>query len=166
MVSRTRSLRARLQRPTTASAGVSLIEVLVTLLVMTIGLVGIVSMQTYSLRQISNSALRTQGNLLIQELAEMIRVNPANGASFSTAGLTGGKIGPVNAASDCPTGQLALFIQEWCRTLSRTLPGAEATVTWDAGTANIMLIWPEKAMISSGTSNTTLRYQVRAPNAF
>ena len=57
-------------------SGISLIEVLVTMLVMTIGLLGIAGMQSTSLKDGLDTAQRSQATWLVTELVERARANP------------------------------------------------------------------------------------------
>lgn len=56
--------------------GFSLIEVLVALLILSVGLLGLAGMQVTGLRSVSNSTYYTQASLALTDLAERIRANP------------------------------------------------------------------------------------------
>jgi type IV pilus assembly protein PilV len=58
-----------------AQQGFTLIEVLVSLLVLLIGLLGVAGMQYLALQQVNNANLRSQVNLQVQELVEQVRAN-------------------------------------------------------------------------------------------
>ncbi|HLT04336.1 MAG TPA: type IV pilus modification protein PilV [Pseudomonas sp.] len=102
--------------------GFSMIEVLVTLLVFTIGLLGLAALQLNALQGTADSAQRSQATAVLQDLAERIRANPQAGAA-SYAGeancaalpatscadhinpATGAKVN----AGDCNAAQMAAF---------------------------------------------------------
>ncbi len=58
------------------SKGVSMIEVLVTIVVLSIGLLGMAALQMTGLRSINSASYRTQATLLISDIAERVRSNP------------------------------------------------------------------------------------------
>lgn len=102
--------------------GFSMIEVLVTLLVFTIGLLGLAALQLNALQGTSDSAQRSQAATVLQDLAERMRANPEGRAADYAAAAncaalpavrcadhvnpaTGAK---VNAAN-CTAAQMAAF---------------------------------------------------------
>lgn len=56
--------------------GFSMIEVLVSLLIFTIGLLGLAALQLNALQGTSDSAQRSQATAVLQDMAERIRANP------------------------------------------------------------------------------------------
>ena len=60
--------------------GFSMIELLVTILVFSIGLLGIASLQTHGLRMTRDAGLMTQASLLANNIAEKMRSNILGGA--------------------------------------------------------------------------------------
>ncbi len=70
---------------TNDARGFSLIEVLITLLVLSIGLLGIVSLQYRGLQYSHSAYLRSQVNILAYDIADRIRLNRANAADYATA---------------------------------------------------------------------------------
>ena len=67
-------------------SGFSLLEVLIALLVLSVGLLGIAGLQTFSLQFNHQSYERTQATVLISEMFEKIAANPtAARAGISTA---------------------------------------------------------------------------------
>lgn len=103
-------------------AGFSMIEVLVTLLVFTVGLLGLAALQLNALQGTSDSAQRSQATAVLQDLAERIRANPQAGAgnyagnancAALPAAMCADHIDPatgakVNAAN-CTAAQMAVF---------------------------------------------------------
>ena len=57
-------------------SGITLIEVLVTLLITTVGLLGVAALQLSALKTTSDSAQRSQVVWLMQDLIERMRANP------------------------------------------------------------------------------------------
>ena len=88
----------------TCERGFSLIEVLVALLVLSVGLLGLAGLQTFSLRFNHQSYERTQATLLISDIAERIMANPT---AAKAGGYDGVAIGTMAAAyasyGGCPS---------------------------------------------------------------
>ncbi|WP_375176777.1 type IV pilus modification protein PilV [Marinobacter mobilis] len=122
--------------------GSSLIEILVAVLIFAIGLLGVAGMQVYSLKMNANSHIRTQANLLAQDMVERMRSNPfqrgAYAMSFSecTTAVTGNPSSADIAASDR---------RNWCRQLDRNLPAGQGSVDVDNGLVTITVRWQERA---------------------
>lgn len=65
--------------------GSTLIEVLIALLVLSVGLLGLAALQLNALRGVSDSSQRSQATWILQDIAERIRANPdALDASYTT----------------------------------------------------------------------------------
>ncbi len=58
-------------------AGLTMIEILVTLIVLSIGLLGMAALQLTGLRSANGSIYRTQATLLADDIAERMRANPS-----------------------------------------------------------------------------------------
>ena len=102
-------------------SGVTLIEVLVTLLITTIGLLGLAALQLGALQATSDSAQRSQAVWLMQDLIERIRANPqgsaddylpSNNCSSYPAKMCATyktTAGAVIEAADCSAVEMATF---------------------------------------------------------
>jgi len=103
---------------------IGLMEVLVTILITTVGLVGLTAMQMQSIRTVSDSGNRTQAVWVVNDLINRIRANEVAVASYITPNeqrcndVPGGlkmcaayaKNGaPVAPAADCTNQELAAF---------------------------------------------------------
>jgi type IV pilus assembly protein PilV len=64
-----------------SQAGVSLLEVLIAVLVLSVGLLGIAGLQTANLRNTQSAHQRTVAVLLVANMAERIRANPVAAAA-------------------------------------------------------------------------------------
>jgi len=72
-------------RSITKQAGLGLMEVLVTILITTVGLVGLTAMQMQSIRTVSDSGNRTQAVWVVNDLINRMRANETAAASYVTA---------------------------------------------------------------------------------
>jgi type IV pilus assembly protein PilV len=107
----------RLQRGTT------MIEVLVTIVILTIGLLGLAGLQTRLQSSEMEAYQRAQALVLVNDMAERIATNRANAAAYVT-----GSDSPLGADMTCSTStatQVDRDIGEWCDALQ----GASETAT-------------------------------------
>ncbi|MBX9915611.1 MAG: type IV pilus modification protein PilV [Pseudomonadaceae bacterium] len=102
--------------------GSSLIEVLITLLVFAVGMLGMAALQLNALQGSSDSAQRSQSTWILQDIAERIRANPAGTAANYAAAPACAAVplqrcadfyNPATAAkvnaTDCNAAQMAAF---------------------------------------------------------
>lgn len=69
--------------------GFTLIEVLVAVLLLSIGLLGLASLQTWGLKLTGNAMYRSQATLFANDMVERIRANAAGTASGAYAAMNG-----------------------------------------------------------------------------
>lgn len=90
-----------------------MIEVLVTIVILAIGLMGLLQMQTRLHKSEMESYQRTQAMILLSDMASRITTNRSAAASYVTASALG-------AAMTCPTSSSTLQqvdTAEWCNAL-------------------------------------------------
>ncbi len=117
------------------SRGFTLIEVLITLLILSIGFLGIAGVQSLSLQQAHNTYFRTQADLLLRDMADRMR-NNAEGASLGLyvheGGASGGNAAACSgSAALCSVDQMAVAdLAEWTDRVSSfdVLPDGKATI--------------------------------------
>ncbi|MDO8261677.1 MAG: type IV pilus modification protein PilV [Gallionella sp.] len=139
----TRACRA--SRPTRRASGFSLVEVLVSIVVLSFGLLGMVGMQAASLKANREARLQSSAMVLARELAEMVRSNNAIGILTGAANpYLGSFSSPLAAAT--PTYCLSVGttacadntaianaeMTEWLARVDTELPGARVDVCFDA----------------------------------
>ena len=142
---RSRILGARIAR----TRGMTLIEVLVALVVISVGLLGVAALQLTSLRNSQGSYLRTQATALADDIIDRMRANhtaaiPSSGASpYVTA------IGTVVTLGSTPT-RATRDLVEWKQALQK-LPGlgaavADGSIAVDTATriVTITIQWGER----------------------
>ena len=123
--------------------GVTLIEVLISLLIMAIGLLGMAGLQTESLRNTQIAYFRTQAAVLGNDVVERARANLQGVEAGSYNSNDGLANSDCNSLTGCTSAQLAgNDIAEWKAALADNLPAGAGTVCVDAtpedGTAAAM----------------------------
>ncbi|MCB1876910.1 MAG: type IV pilus modification protein PilV [Chromatiales bacterium] len=145
-------------------AGLGMIEVLISLVVLAIGLLGVGAMQISSLRDNQRAGYRAQATMLVDELADRMRANkPALslGNSNPYNGVTTAFATTPNCSSGCTAANMGKAdINDWYGELTRRLPsGAVAKITCipiDAACAAdspyaVCLRWRESRGLFTGT---------------
>jgi type IV pilus assembly protein PilV len=97
-----------------AACGTSLIEVLVTMVIVAIGLLGLAGLQQRMQLSEMESYQRTQALVLLNDMASRIDVNRGRAVEYLTTG------GPLGAGMTCPTGpatRAEIDAAEWCQAL-------------------------------------------------
>ncbi|HSC47228.1 MAG TPA: type IV pilus modification protein PilV [Gammaproteobacteria bacterium] len=131
-------------------SGFSLLEVLISLVVLSVGLLGIAGLETAGMRMTYNGSVWSAAAISAQNMVDKMRANPGcinNGATItsctSTGGVIGGNYDAVTAApsgtiptcsSACTSSDVAtLDKSNWYSTLSTNLP---------SGTGSVMCVTP------------------------
>lgn len=120
---------ANLQRHD-SQRGVSLIESLVAIVVMSLGILGILGIQMRTLTDTSTSLRRAQAIRLIEDLGERMKINP-NGLANIDAYVTTFAATPTvtSCASSCSNTQLATYdLGVWKKAVRDNLPLGKASI--------------------------------------
>jgi type IV pilus assembly protein PilV len=134
--------------PRRSGAGFTLVEVLVALVVMSVGMLGIAALYVEGLRAGRTAVLRTTAVTLAADMADRIRANPQALAAYAGAG-PGADNACVNGPAPCSAAAMAADDwQSWSDSLQTRLPAgaaAEITVTDLPPLTRyaITLTWPE-----------------------
>ncbi len=130
--------------------GFTLLEVLVSVLVFSFGLLGIAGMMTISVRNNHNGYLRSQANFLAENMMDRMRANPTALWNDWYAGQAATGATVCDLAAPCTFQDLAAFdMEQWAQSLQVSLPngiGNIACVSNEAlppsiVTANAPSIW-------------------------
>jgi type IV pilus assembly protein PilV len=115
--------------------GFSMIEVLVTMLIISLALLGTMGLQTYALRVNQGGQFRSQAVFLVADLAERMEANRLaaitanNGYLVKTASNTV-KTSSADCSAACTKDQLADWdMAQWTSLVSTTLPQSMWTIT-------------------------------------
>ncbi|AQZ94765.1 type IV pilus modification protein PilV [Halopseudomonas phragmitis] len=109
--------------------GFSLLEVLITILLTAIGILGMVAMQGRAIQYTQDSVQRTQAVILASELLEIVRTNPGSLEADSDDSPLFASL-PTSANGDCleagnPTTLVGDQLACWARKVRLLLPGAD-----------------------------------------
>ena len=113
--------------------GFSLLEVLVALLILSIGLLGLAALQTTSLQFNTGSYFRTQATFLAYDILDRMRANPAgvtagNYDIATTSAAATAKGYTTTCSSNCSSADLAKYdLKEWYNRMEALLPGSTST---------------------------------------
>lgn len=147
-------------------SGISLIEVLVTLLVMSLALLGAAGMQSIGMKLNKGGEFRGQAVFLAADLAERIEANrPATGAYLAGTYAVSTRSNARTASTTCTTGvcssaQLALYdLAQWENAIVATLPQASWSVVESNAPTNptpytITISWVDRRA-EAGTKGTS-----------
>jgi type IV pilus assembly protein PilV len=154
--------------------GTTLIEVLVAVVVMSVGLVGLAALQTLSMKSNHSAYLRTQASFLAYDMIDRMRANlpAAKTGSYAVTETAFGTApsGSVNCiSSSCTSSDLITFdINQWKCSLGRwdaentcattlsiegMLPGGDGAVTRTGNIYTVTVRWNDR-------DNTVRDFQV------
>jgi type IV pilus assembly protein PilV len=134
-------------------SGFTLIEVLVSLLILAIGLLGVAALQFRGLQYNHDAYMRSQINVLAYDIADRIRLNADNAASYIDNYTTQLPPDPTdltatnNGCDDTAAASAANDLACWYDSLDRSLPPGSTAAIADAGvtdTLTVTLQWSDR----------------------
>lgn len=156
------SLKAYVNITRNRQKGTTLLEVLISVLVLSIGLLGVASLQMYGLRYNQSAYLRSQATILAYDMVDRMRTN-SNGVAagyYNTISTGSLPTDPACISSGCTNQQLADHdIREWGNYFVGTqpvLPSATGSVTRAGNTFTVSVSWTE--LEKTGTKNQSVSY--------
>ena len=115
---------------TRTERGFSLIEVLIALIIMSVGMLGIASLYVHSMQAGRTSLFRHNAVTLAGDVADRMRANPT-GANAYTA-IVGADNDCIDGATNCSNTQMAAQdILQWQEQADATLPNGAVTIGFD-----------------------------------
>ena len=139
-----------------------MVEVLVALVVMSVGMLGIAALYLEGLRAGRTALYRTTAVTLAGDMADRIRANPSAGLAYAGTG-PGADGGCINGDEDCAAAVLAADDWfDWSSRLAAQLPegaAGEVTVNGAAPAAiyTITVAWPEIGQEEPATYALTIQ---------
>ncbi|MGW8247736.1 MAG: type IV pilus modification protein PilV [Acidiferrobacterales bacterium] len=138
-------------------AGASMIEVLVALLILSIGLLGLAMLQGKTLRVNSDAMFRSQATLLANEIIESMRANTTGANTGLYKNMSGTK---PSACGSCSGYTKAANddLRAWYDAQADTLPAPSSTIDYDpiSGKYTITMIWNERGISTQQVWEVTI----------
>ncbi|MDG9922195.1 MULTISPECIES: type IV pilus modification protein PilV [unclassified Pseudomonas] len=113
-------------------SGFTLIEVLVSIVILAIGLLGLAAMQLQSLKYTQGSQWRSQANFLAYDIVERIRANRENVDSYVIA------MSAAKPSARTPMANDDLY--SWLDQLETSIPGGDGAVQWASATRTLTVV--------------------------
>lgn len=156
--------------------GVTLIEILITVLIMAFGLIGLVGLQSQSLKYTADTSQESQATWLAHEIAERMRTNPSSLTSYELNNFSTGNCATsptkncqVSQSNTCSSQEVATYDiwDVFCRTAidSRSLPLSSVNIRPDSTNNAVYVInleWRRRSVFgdinnSAPTQSLSLR---------
>ena len=126
--------------------GFSLVEVLIALIIISVGMLGIAGLYVQSMQAGRTSMFRHNAVILVGDVADRIRANPTAGAAYTAIG--GADNNCIAQGVNCSAPDMAdqdIFL--WTAQAAETLPAGTVTVVFDGAvtppTYDITANWTE-----------------------
>lgn len=148
--------------------GVGLIEVLITLLILSTTLIALAALQTRSLQFNQGAYFRTQANMLAYDMLDRIRINDSLPASvrepLASYSMTETAHNPSSSIVSSPLSGADKY--QWLKNIADRLPGGKGTITCvnTSRLCTVEITWTD--LNSSGLTNadedkTAFSYQAK-----
>ncbi|MEL7185701.1 MAG: type IV pilus modification protein PilV [Pseudomonadota bacterium] len=148
--------------------GFSLVEVLIALVIMSVGMLGIAGLYVQSMQAGRTSMFRHHAVTLAGDVADRIRANPTAGAAYNhAASATGTNNNCVAMSTDCNPAEMAandIFV--WQTQADDSLPNGTVAVAFTAAAAGvpplyqITVAWDEPNPLGGTTPSYTFTIPV------
>lgn len=137
--------------------GFTLVEVLVALVILSVGLLSMATLVMISLQSSQGAYLRSQASLLTYDIVERMRANYTQATSTDAYVLTKGASATSNPnckTSGCGSSEQAQQdLYDWRKSLSDSIPGASATIARvDDNEYTIEISWEESGKETANSS--------------
>ena len=109
--------------------GFSLVEVLIALIIMSVGMLGIAGLFVQSMQAGRTSMFRHHAVTLAGDVADRIRANPRAGIGYSGFGADNGCVGTGNDCNEAAMAAHDIFL--WDQQANESLPGGLISVAFD-----------------------------------
>ena len=152
--------------------GFTLLEVMIALLIFSLGLLGMAGLMVVSVKTNQSAYLRTQASFLAQSMADRMRANLGQIGAYAIT-YPGSTTDPCAGGASCGPGSVATHdIAIWSGQLTDSLPNASAAITCDGtalgvgmqvgaapynGLCTFTIQWSEASLDRTATGNPDLQ---------
>jgi type IV pilus assembly protein PilV len=136
-----------------SNSGFALFEVLMAILVLSIGLLGLAGLQVVGQRNNHSAYLRSQAVLFAYDMVDRMRANMVGVAAGSYNGISGISADPGCISVGCSPAQMAQYDAfQWNTNLAKTLPSGQGTVTGAGLLYQVTVMWDDDRNGGTGTA--------------
>lgn len=136
-----------------AQRGFSMMEILITMVVLSIGLLGLAGLQVSGLQNNQSSYYRTVAMQQAYNIADRVRANPAGEKAGAYDSISGTGTNPGCISSGCSPAQMAQYDQyAWNTDNANQLPSGKGTVTRNGNLFTVTVMWDDQRTGATGTN--------------
>lgn len=137
--------------------GFGLIEILVSMLVLGIGILGMVGLQLNAIKLNQTASVRSQATFIAYDIADRMRAN-------SSAALAGSY--DIALAASAPTGTsiAAIDLQAWKSALATQLPAGDGSVARSGQVLRVVVQWDESKVGGAAAQRFTFETRLCQSN--
>ncbi|MBL4835163.1 MAG: type IV pilus modification protein PilV [Pseudomonas sp.] len=128
--------------------GVSLVEVLIAVLVLSVGVLGAASLQLNAIRYSASTGHSTQAAIIARDMLDRMRANHSALPSYATASVSGSCAANSGGAT-IVTADIADFTQA----VTCQLPDADASIAVAGGRATVSISWSESRVQANAAAS-------------
>lgn len=154
MTSKSRRLKARSEQ-----RGITFIEVLVAVVILSLGFLATSRMQILGMRYNQGAFFQSQASILAADIADRMRanLNAVDDGKFDNVSTTSLPADPGCITTGCTSTQLAdSDIRQWGESIANSLPDGVGNVTVDSGVFEIQVSWSEKITDTAETQSVRI----------
>ncbi|OMH28402.1 type IV pilus modification protein PilV [Motiliproteus sp. MSK22-1] len=141
--------------------GFTLIEVLVSVLVLSIGIFGLIALESVALRNNQDAYLRSQVTVLIYDVADKMRSNMGVDYSTISASNSTSCVSYSGAISTCTATQIAqrdLF--DWQTTITSILPSGTGSISVSGGVTSVAISWDDDRNPATSAASLSMSFEL------
>ena len=134
--------------------GFTLIEVMVTVVILSLGLLGLAAMQLSALKNSHGAQLRNQATTLAYEIGERIRSNRAAAMDdhYTIAAGESAATTPDCESQICVSNEMAAYdLNQWKGALALQLPSGDGAIVRSGDLLTVSIFWDELRNQAAGT---------------
>ena len=138
--------QAAVKRAASQQSGFSLLEVLIAVVILSVGLLGLAGMQVTSLKYVTSSLQRTQATSLAYDILDRMRANPDDNYATKFDDPASDYTQACLGAVTCDAVQMAEFdLKEWKTAIETLLPGGQGNIPERVGNRVLIKVrWIDK----------------------
>ncbi len=149
-------------RPPYPARGSSLLEVLVTIVIMTIGLLGLAKLQVSNLRNHQNTLHRAEATFLANDILDSMRV--LNNVNHDQAGAY--LVAPGSTTAAGPSAVALADVSDWKARIAQALPDGDGSVSVEDRLATIRIEWNDRRPGAPGSADSCSSDKTARPACF